>query len=78
MKRLYFVLLVSTLFTVATAQRVARSYIPHGAFSMIVSGKELAVLIKLLTIEFWLLMIRGRRCFMIIILQDNFKQRNII
>ncbi len=32
MKRLYFVLLVSTLFTVATAQRVARSYIPHGAF----------------------------------------------
>ena len=31
MKRLYFVLLVSTLFTVATAQRVARSYIP-GAF----------------------------------------------
>ena len=32
MKRLYFILLVSTLFTVATAQRVARSYIPHGAF----------------------------------------------
>ena len=32
MKRLYFILLVSTLFTVATAQRVTRSYIPHGAF----------------------------------------------
>lgn len=32
MKRLYFIILLSTLFTVATAQRVARSYIPHGAF----------------------------------------------
>ena len=32
MKRLYFIILVSSLFSVATAQRVARAYIPHGAF----------------------------------------------
>ena len=32
MKRLYFIILLSTLFTVATAQRVTRTYIPHGAF----------------------------------------------
>lgn len=32
MKRLYFIILLSTLFTVVTAQPVTRTYIPHGAF----------------------------------------------
>ena len=32
MKRLYFIILVSSLFITVTAQRATRSYIPHGAF----------------------------------------------
>ena len=52
MKRLYFIILVSSLFSVATAQRVARAYIPHGAFFYNSQWQGVSSADKLLIIEF--------------------------